>query len=181
MAANLSTPGQSMWAELRQWLYPAEFRIAPCAWPPELLAAIEQLAQALAARTAEGTAQPDSAAEKKQMRFLAEVGTGLWRLRQKMIQPGTNRPQEEMRRAYRHLESVWDVLTEAGVEIQDHTDALFDPGMSLRVIAFQPTAGIERERVLETIKPTIYFQKRTIQMGEVIVATPETIAAEESG
>lgn len=181
MSPKFTEGTRSVWGGLRQWFYPAEFRIAPCAWPPELLAAIEQLAQALTARTAEGTAPPDAAAEKKQTRFLAEVGTGLWRLRQKMIQPGTNRPQEEMRRAYRHLESVWDVLVDAGVEIQDHTDALFDPGMSLRVIAFQPTAGIERERVLETIKPTIYFQKRTIQMGEVIVATPETPAAEESG
>lgn len=159
-------------------MYPAEFRIAPCAWPPEILAAIQQLKQVLAAKATDGTPHADSAAEKKQMRFLADVGTGLWRLRQKMLQPGTERPLEEMRRAYRHLESVWDVLAEAGVEIQDHTDTLFDPGMSLRVIAFQPTAGIERERVLETIKPTIYFQKRSIQMGEVIVATPEATAAE---
>ena len=176
MAADHPGVMNSLWAGLRQWMYPPEFRIAPCVWPPELLAAIQQLAQALAAKATDGTPQPDAAAEKKQIRFLAEVGTGLWRLRQKMLQPGTDRPLEEMRRAYRHLESVWDVLAEAGVEIQDHTDALFDPGMSLRVIAFQPTAGIERERVLETIKPTIYFQKRTIQMGEVIVATPETPA-----
>ncbi len=167
----------SAWGTLRQWLYPAEFRIAPCAWPPELLSAIEQLAKALTASATEGVRQVDASAEKKQMRFLADVATGLWRLRQKMQQPGTDRPLEEMRRAYRHLESVWDVLVEAGVETQDHTDALFDPGMSLKVIAFQPTAGIERERVLETIKPTIYFQKRTIQMGEVIVATPEVEAA----
>ena len=168
----------SLWGGLRQWMYPAEFRIAPCAWPPELLAAVQQLAEALAAKATQGTSQADGATEKKQMRFLADIGTGLWRLRQKMLQPGTERPLEEMRRAYRHLESVWDVLAEAGVEIQDHTDALFDPGMSLRVIAFQPTAGIERERVLETIKPTIYFHKQRIQMGEVIVATPENQATE---
>lgn len=168
----------ALWGTVRQWIYPAEFRIAPSAWPAELRVAIEQLTQAAARNTAERTAPPDPATEKQQMRLLAEVGTGLWRLRQKMQQPGTNRPLEEMRRAYRHLESVWDVLAEAGVEIQDHTDAPFDPGMSLRVIAFQPTAGIERERVFETIKPTIYFRKQTIQMGEVIVATPESAASQ---
>ena len=45
--------------------------------------------------------------------------------------------------------------------------------MSLKVLAFQPTPGLTRERIVETIKPTIYFADQTLQMGEVIVATPE--------
>ena len=105
--------------------------------------------------------------------MLADIGTGLWRLRQKMVKPGTNLPLDEMRRPYRHLESVWDALVQAGAEIQDHTDKPFDPGMSLRVISYQPTPGVRRERVIETIKPTIYFKGKPIQMGEVIVGRPE--------
>jgi hypothetical protein len=45
--------------------------------------------------------------------------------------------------------------------------------MSLKVLCFQPTPGLRRERVIETIKPTIYFKGKTIQMGEVIVGKPE--------
>jgi hypothetical protein len=45
--------------------------------------------------------------------------------------------------------------------------------MSLKVVAFQPTPGIGRERVIETIKPTIYFKGKAIQMGEVIVGRPD--------
>jgi len=45
--------------------------------------------------------------------------------------------------------------------------------MSLKVISFQPTPGLGRERVIETIKPTIYFKGKAIQMGEVIVGRPE--------
>jgi hypothetical protein len=90
-----------------------------------------------------------------------------------MLEPGTDRPLDEMRRAYRHLESVMDVAREAGLEIQDHTGAPFHSGMALQVLAFQPTPGVQREKVEETIKPTIYLNGTMIQMGEVIVATPE--------
>jgi hypothetical protein len=164
-------------ASLRQLKYPKEFRIAPAVWPPSLLATFEKLVQALeAAATASAvpvTEHPD--ALKERMLFVADVGTGLWRLRQKMIEPGTDRPLDEMRRAYRHFESVWDALTQAGVQIQDHTDAPYDSGMSLKVIAFQPMPGLRREKVIETIKPTIYYKEQPIQMGEVIVGTPDSV------
>ena len=104
--------------------------------------------------------------------FLADVATGVWRLRQRFLQPGSDQPREELRRAYRDVEALWDTLSGAGLEILDHTGALYEPGQSLKVLAFQPTPGIDRERVLETIKPTVYLQSEWLQMGEVIVATP---------
>jgi hypothetical protein len=121
---------------------------------------------------------PDvTAAVTEWLRLLGHIGTGLWRLRQRLLEPGSTQPREEMRRANRDLEGLWDTLAEAGVEILDHTGAPFDAGMSLKVIAFQPTPGIVREKVLETVKPTIYYKKQWIQMGEVIVAMPEKSAA----
>jgi len=107
------------------------------------------------------------------IRMIANVGTGLWRMRQKMVNSDTNEPLEEMRRVYRHFESVWDSIRQAEVDIQDHTNDLYVSGMGLNVISFQPTAGIEREVVTETLKPTIYFKGLRIQKGEVIVATPD--------
>jgi hypothetical protein len=110
--------------------------------------------------------------------LLPKIGTDLWRMKQKMVQPGTDEPQEEMRRAYRHLQSIWDVMKDAGIEIQDHTNTPFNSGLSLNVISFQPMTGINSEIVIETIKPTIYYQKQRIQMGEVIVGIPEGKAIE---
>jgi len=117
--------------------------------------------------------QEESIEDRDRSRLLADIGTGLWRLRQKMLKPNSNEPADEMRRAYRHLESVWDALAQAGTEIIDHTDTPFDSGLSLKVVAYQPTSGLDRERVIETIKPTIFFRGRSIQMGEVIVGKPE--------
>jgi hypothetical protein len=109
---------------------------------------------------------------KDQMRLMAAVCIGLWRLRQKLLKPGTDQPLDEMRRAYRHFESVWDALKESGYLIQDHTNELFTAGMDLNVITYEPTQGIDKESVVETIKPSVYYKDLRIQKGEVIVATP---------
>jgi hypothetical protein len=161
-------------ANLRQLFFPKEFRIGPSAWSPTSINALEKLLQAISIdQSSESPAVAGKDTSKKDhMHFLADVGTGLWRIRNKMVKPGTNEPLEEMRRVYRHLESTLNILIEAGLEIQDHTDTPYDPGMSLRVLTFQPTERVDRETVIETIKPTIYYKGQSIQLGEVIVGTP---------
>jgi hypothetical protein len=158
---------------LRQRKYPKEFRISAPPWSSDLQAALKQMAELLPQAGPPRDSGEDARAGAGNRRFLADVGTGLWRLRQKMTQPGTGKPLEEMRRAYRHFESVWDALSNEGVVIHDHTNEDFDAGQSLKVLAFQPTQGLRRERVIETIKPTICVNDEIIQMGEVIVGTPE--------
>jgi hypothetical protein len=78
-----------------------------------------------------------------------------------------------MSRIARHVDRLWESLEQAGLSIQDHTNQPFDSGQSLDVLAFQPTAGIDREVVIETIRPTVYLQDHRIQIGQIIVATPQ--------
>jgi hypothetical protein len=104
-------------------------------------------------------------------RCLAEIATTLWRLETKMLDD-TGVPLPEFRNLYRHVRSGIDTLQDAGITIQTHRDAPFDPGLLLTVVAYQPSPGLDRERVLETIRPTLYFADRVIQNGEVIVGTP---------
>ena len=103
---------------------------------------------------------------------LAAVATGLWRMRTKMVEPETGLPLPGMRPLYRHLEATWDALAAAGVEIQSLDGAAADPGLALSVVAYQPTPGLDRDRVVETIRPGVYRNSRVIQQGEVIVGTP---------
>ncbi len=112
--------------------------------------------------------------------MLADVATELWRLRERMLQPGTDQPLAEMRRAYRSFESAWDTLMEAGISIEEHTGSSFIAGMSLRVLAFQPTPGITRETVIQTLRPSVYYEQQLIQEGEVIVGTPEDAKPEQT-
>jgi hypothetical protein len=92
-----------------------------------------------------------------------------------MLRPGTQQPLDEMRRLYRHVQSMWDAMAQASVEICDHTGELVPEGgvYGLKVVACQPTAGVGREVVLETIRPSIRWRGQAIQIGEVILAKPE--------
>ena len=165
-----------MFANIRQLRFPREFRISHEPWPEDLTEHVELLSRAVEAVKAasEEGAESVSPALADTEALLADVGTGLWRMKQKMVEPGTGQPLETMRRPYRHVEAVWDALSQAGIKIQDHTGSAFDSGMSLSVLCFQPTPEITAETVIETIKPTIYLKDSRIQMGEVIVGKPST-------
>lgn len=116
----------------------------------------------------------DSSAEI--IALLADVATGLWRLRAKMLPDGSRQPSEENRRSYRQLETIMDVMVQAGVQIRDHTGEAVPRGgiYTLKALAYEPTAGLSRDQVIETLKPTIAFKDRVIQTGEVIIGTPIT-------
>lgn len=164
---------------IRQLAQPPEFRIQSAAWSSDILELLERLISSQE-RTGAVQAYPEhnTVAYQELMSFminlLADLGTGLWRLRQKMVQPGTNEPIDEVRRAFRHLESIWDVLAQSGVEIQDHTGESVPEGgiYALKAIAYEPTPGLIHEQVVETVKPSIYFREQMIQMGEVVIGTP---------
>jgi len=106
---------------------------------------------------------------------LAGVCTGLWRARRRMLGQREGRAADEMRIPLRHVEAVWDTLEEAGIEIRDHTgEPVPEYGvLLLEVLAYQPTPGIDRDRIVDTIRPSVYLRQRIVQMGQVIVGTPE--------
>lgn len=156
-----------MMDDLSQRRFPEAFRIGPAAWPPELQAALERLAKPAGA---------ESPAEAGLLDLLKKLATELFRARKRMLQPGTAEPLEEMRRPWRHVEAMWDLLHQAEIEVQDHDGARFEAGLELTAVAYQPTAGLQRETVLETLRPSIYYKGQLVQRGEVVVGTPEAPA-----
>lgn len=109
----------------------------------------------------------------KHLRLLADIVNGLWRLKNKMVDEETNEPLDEMQKAFRHFESIWDALKSAGININEHEkNSSFDSGLALNVLSFQPMSGLNREIIIETIKPSISYKDRPIQTGQVIVGTP---------
>jgi hypothetical protein len=167
-----------MKAVLQRLALPSEFRIA--APTVRLAMALPEpvgRSDEVASSASDDAPLPASAAEPPLVdeSVLPDLCTGLWRLRRRMIDPGTDRPLEEMRKPFRHLESVWDTLADAGVDIRDHTNEPVPEygSVGLDVLAYQPMPGISRERVIETVKPSIYVGERLVQMGQVIIGTPE--------
>ena len=112
------------------------------------------------------------AVPEKTVMIIADVATNAWRAKTKMMDKSSGEVREDMKRVYRHIEAMFESFQEMGLEIKDHTGEIFDYGLPLKVVTTQPTKGIAQERVIETLKPTIYWQKQIIQMGEVVIATP---------
>jgi hypothetical protein len=154
---------------MKQLKYPKEFRIYPVNPETASLKQIETLINELLLHAKKVPEAEVGAGVNKE--FLAEVSVGAWRLKKKMTDPANQQPLEEMKRAYRHLDSILLTLKNEGIEIQDHDGQKFDAGLSLKVLEYQETPGLESEYVLDTIKPSVYLSGERILMGEVIVAT----------
>jgi hypothetical protein len=162
---------------LRQLLFPIEFRISTPGYPQDTRARLSEAIEHFMKNW-----PPPPASSNQDARFLTDLATGLWRVRRNMVPPGSPRlldahPLEGMRKPFRWLVSVWDALKEHGLEIQDHTGDRYNSGQRLSVPAFEPVQGIAEETVIDTVKPSVYFGGEMIQMGEVIVGTPETPSA----
>jgi hypothetical protein len=170
--------------DLQHILALEEFRVAIAPWPQvtELLAtlAMDQIPAENALCGSDGpTARNPDPPTQELTAFVVDLGTSLWRLRNHLLQPVTKCSSEDLRRTTRHLESILTALTRFGIGIMDHTNEPFHHGLSLRVISYQPIAGLAREQVIETIRPTIYLNNTLLQMGEVIVGTPGASSAPE--
>jgi hypothetical protein len=164
----IGKPRRSFLEGLPQSAYPIEFRIRPAPTTPDVSGIPESPPDPLSTAPA-----PRTIPLLEWTGFLAEMGTNLWRMRRKMLQPGTDQPLDSVRSAYRFLEYALDAMKDVGIEIQDHDGALFDLGLSLNPISFVHEPGLSRDRVIETIKPTVYLNGESIQMGQVVVGTPE--------
>lgn len=170
---------------IRQHMFPGEFRISATAYSKDVRDELTKAIDHFLKNWPPPTTPPPPVPDPRRLLFLADVGTGLWRMRRTMIPTSSPRfmearPLDGMRKCFNWLVSVWDVLKENGIEIQDHTGSVYREGQDLKVPAFEPTPGIDVETVIDTIKPSIYLDGRMIQMGEVVVGTPEAASQGKS-
>ncbi|MHA4817604.1 hypothetical protein ACXZ65_24960 [Streptomyces aculeolatus] len=184
-------------AALGQWRQPPEFRVPPplldpaqAAWVADVLEEVEA-AEALAAAAAAaqsadtagtagaagigtgGTARTDAAdAEPPGSGALVGAATGIWRALRKLDQGPASLSPADLRQIRLQVRASRQALADDGLEIQEHDGEPFDSGLSLEALVFQDDAELTREVVLETVRPSVYFRGRRIQMGQVIVGRP---------
>ena len=105
------------------------------------------------------------------------VATNAWRLRTRLIDRHSGEvkedvSKEDVKKMARYIESIYEAFAEIGIEIKDRTGEAFDYGLPEKVVTAQPQEGITRERIIETLRPTIYWKEKLAQQGEVTIATP---------
>lgn len=108
-------------------------------------------------------------------RALIALATNAWRIRVR-LNDGNKEPREDLakddiKKINRYCDGMFESLSGIGMEIKDRTGEAFDYGLPEKVVTAQPQAGLSREIIIETIRPTIYWNSQ-IQPGEVVIGTP---------
>ncbi|GAA4703004.1 hypothetical protein APR04_000455 [Promicromonospora umidemergens] len=167
----------SLLAWTRQRRFPAEFRILPPAVGPDTVAGPAHAATLPVAAPGPTAPAPPAPLVPDDLPddVMAGLVTEIWRARNRVDGPGAEEdPPRAVRWVNRHLGAAADRLADAGIEVEGHDGLRFDVGMDLHVLAYQDDPDVVEETVVETIRPSVRRAGRVIQMGEVIVAVPET-------
>ena len=57
-----------------------------------------------------------------------------------------------------------------GFQIVEFDGKKFNEGMSIKVLGYDSKPGVEEDIIIETVKPTIFFNDKEYLKGEVIVS-----------
>lgn len=117
--------------------------------------------------------EKEQSEEGKEGKFLAVVATNVWRMQRKMLNVETGEAKDEYKPVSRYVESIYKALTEFGVEIKDHDKQKYDDGLGVTVVTSEVRPDLNRREIIETLKPTVRFKDRFLQIGEVVVGIPE--------
>ncbi|GHG85018.1 hypothetical protein [Streptomyces lanatus] len=157
-------------AALGQLRHPPEFRVArPLLEPAQAEWAAAVLAEA---ESAEALARQARTPQGAGTDAMLGAAVGIWRALRKLDQGTGPLSSADLRQVRRQVHASRQALADDGLEIQEHDGQPFDSGQSLEVLVFQDEPELDREVVLETVRPSVYFRGERIQMGQVIVGRP---------
>lgn len=119
----------------------------------------------------------------KLAQHLAALATTAWRMQRRIVDSETQEPKASLgegdtRKLFRDLQTFLGTLADMGITIRDRAGEPFDYGMPEKVVDAKSQPGITKERVAETLRPTVtwtteFWKNTMIQKGEVIINTPE--------
>jgi hypothetical protein len=163
---------------------PKELSLPNPDWPDpaELVRELEKLYEAGQLGATKGGTQVVVAIPQTFAKATITVATNAWRLRTRLIDRHSGEikedvSKEDVKKMARYIESIYEAFAEIGIEIKDKTGEAFDYGLPEKVVTAQPQEGLTRERIIETLRPTIYWKEKLAQQGEVIIATPIAASA----
>ena len=98
--------------------------------------------------------------------FICIVANNTWRLCKKLADYGGEL------KLIRHVDALKNALTDIGVCVKDHDGERYDVGMAVKVIGWEKRPDATKEEIVETIKPSIRWNEKLLQWGEVIACVP---------
>jgi len=101
------------------------------------------------------------------MDLISSLAIELWRF-EKRIEKAKDTVDASITDQFQRIK---DILAKQEIEICEHTDTDYDDGMSIKVLHVEevPNLSPGKMKVIETVKPSIYYRGKVISHGEVIV------------
>ncbi len=157
---------------------PKDLRIDPPEWPDEseLAREIADLNSAAASKGGTSSIQVVERLAQNVAETLIALAMNAWRIRVKLIDSNREQREEigkdEVKKINRYCDAMFESLRAVGIEVKDRTGDAFDYGLPEKVVSAQPQPGLTREIIIETIRPTIYWNMQIARPGEVVIGTP---------
>jgi hypothetical protein len=163
-------------AWLRQFCHPKAFRIDSQRRPKRMKGSLEQAqvgnGKNIPESTTRGRDEAHKSIDSDTYSLISDLATGIWRIKRRIDRESRDQDSDEWRGIYRHMEATCDLLEKHRIEVKDDIGHKYVVGMAAQVLAFQPSADVDQETIIETVRPSVYYKDILIQRGEVIVATP---------
>ena len=99
--------------------------------------------------------------------LISSLSIELWRLKKRFDSAKNNIDSSVIDQFQR----IKDILGKQEIEICEHTDADYNDGMSIKVLHVEEVDNLPpgKMKIIETVKPSIYYKGQVISHGEVIV------------
>jgi hypothetical protein len=153
---------------------PKELDIPQIAHP----SAAEMMTPAVRELMNSGKAEQKSANDDTALaKALISIAGQAWRLGTAVKDSETNEvktvlSQQEIRKVANIMETINQVIIDLGIKIIDRCNQDFHPGLPDQVVTEEPKAGISKEQIIRTIRPTIMWHQTMVQRGEIDIAVP---------
>jgi len=101
------------------------------------------------------------------MNLISSLAIELWRL-EKRIDKAKNTIDNSITDQFQRIK---DVLAKQDIEVCEHTGNEYNDGMSIKVLHVDEVDNMPpgKMKIIETVKPSVYYKGQVISHGEVIV------------
>jgi len=115
--------------------------------------------------------------QNKAAASFCDIAIHAWRMQRRMTDRVTKEVKDEHKAMHRSVAGIQESLTAMGFTVRDREGDFYDYGLPEKVVAAEKRAGISREMVVETIRPSVFFGDQLLKPGEIVIAVPEDAAA----
>ncbi len=95
-----------------------------------------------------------------------------WRMEKRLKKLQEENPTLDLSAFFDQVQRIKDIFIREGIVVKDYLEEDYREGISLKVLHFEddPTLPPGMARIVETVRPTIFYNDKVIFHGEVVVA-----------